>query len=286
MGKEPGGPVDRQILQGWLGRMVRELSGAGSDRDGWSSLFPRGSRVGIKLNCLAGPLLSPRPALVEAIVEGLGTAGVPPENIVVWERSDRELERCGFTVNARGSGPRVYGTDNRAAGGYENRIRTSGSVGSCFSRILTEQCDLLINVGVLKDHDLAGVSVGLKNLYGLIHNPNKYHDNACDPYVAELAAHPLLRRRLRLSICDATTAQCQGGPAWQAGWAWNYGGLLAARDPVALDRVGARLIEERRAARGLPTLAEAGRAPAWIATAGRLGLGEPALEKIRIMEVG
>ena len=42
--------------------------------------------------------------------------------------------------------------------------------------------------GVVKDHDLAGVSAGLKNWYGVIHNPNKYHDSCCDPYVADVVA--------------------------------------------------------------------------------------------------
>lgn len=284
VGKEPGGPVERRLLRRWLDEMLAALTGEGSAAEAWASLFPRGRSVGIKLNCLAGPRLSPRRELVLALVDGLRSAGVPAHRIIVWERSDRELRRCGFAVSTRGTGPKVYGTDNRIAG-YETRIRTSGSIGSCFSRILTEQTDLLINVGVLKDHDLAGVSVGLKNLYGAIHNPNKYHDNACDPYVADLAAHDLIRRRLRLTVCDGTTAQCQGGPAYQAGWAWNYGGLLAGIDPVAVDRVGAQVIEKRRAARGLPSLAEAGRSPAWIGTAAGLGLGEGNAEKIRVREV-
>lgn len=284
VGRESGVSVERQLLRNWLDRMLMTLTGAGSAVDAWSLLFPPSTRVGIKLNCLAGPHLSPRPELVKALVDGLCSAGLPAEQIIIWERSDRELRRCGFQVNVRGTGPRVLGTDNRAAG-YESRIRSNGSIGSCFSRILTEQCDLLINVGVLKDHDLAGVSVGLKNLYGVIHNPNKYHDHACDPYVADLAAHPVLRRRLRLTVCDGIAAQCQGGPAHQAGWVWNYGGLLAGLDPVAIDRVGAGVIEARRSVKGLPSLTESGREPSWIQSAARLGLGEGDSGKIRIREV-
>ena len=139
---------------------------------------------------------------------------------------------------------------------------------------------------MLKDHDLAGVSAGMKNLYGVIHNPNKYHDNACDPYVADLAAHPVVRERLALTICDGLVAQCQGGPAFVSGWTWNYGGLLAARDPVALDRVAADIIDRRRAVKGLPSLVQAERGPAWIDTAGRHGLGEPSRAGIVVEEVG
>jgi uncharacterized protein (DUF362 family) len=285
VGREPGGPVDGALMRRWLDEMLVRLTGGGSGADAWSALFPRNSRVGIKLNCLAGPRLAPRRELVQAIIAGLRSAGVSARQITVWERSDRELARCGYAIATSGDEPRVYGTDSRAAG-YERRIRSNGSIGSCFSRILTEQCDQLINVGVLKDHDLAGVSAGMKNLYGAIHNPNKYHDNACDPYVADLAAHPVVRERLALTVCDGLTAQCQGGPAFVPGWAWNYGGLLVARDPVALDRVAADIVDRRRAVKGLPSLAEAERGPAWIDTAGKLGLGEPELSKIKVTEVG
>jgi len=284
VGREPGGPVDGELMRRWLGEMLARLTG-GDRGDAWSALFPRDLRVGIKLNCLAGPRLAPRKELVAAIIAGLRSAGIPAERITVWERSDRELLRCGYAIVTGGTEPRVYGTGNRAAG-YERRIRSHGSVGSCFSRILTERCDLLINVGVLKDHDLAGVSAGLKNLYGTIHNPNKYHDNACDPYVADLAAITAVRSRLALTICDGLVAQCQGGPACVPGWTWNFGGLLAALDPVALDRVAADIIEKQRAVKGLPSLAEAERWPAWIDTAGKLDLGESALSKIVVTEVG
>jgi uncharacterized Fe-S center protein len=56
-------------------------------------------------------------------------------------------------------------------------------------------------------------------------------------------------------------------------WAWPYCGFLASTDPVALDSVGWKVIEERRRERGLPTLAAEKRAPSWIDAAARLGLG-------------
>jgi len=55
--------------------------------------------------------------------------------------------------------------------GYEENLAAWGSVGSCLSKILTQRSGVLINVPVLKDHDGAGVTIALKNMYGVIHNP-------------------------------------------------------------------------------------------------------------------
>ena len=88
-----------------------------------------------------------------------------------------------------------YGTDRV---GYEDDLSAWGSVGSRLSKILTRSSSVLINLPVLKDHDGAGVTIALKNMYGAIHNPNKYHPNGCDPYVADLNMLPEIRSRMKL----------------------------------------------------------------------------------------
>ena len=74
---------------------------------------------------------------------------------------------------------------------------------------------------VLKDHDGAGVTIALKNMYGVIHNPNKYHPNGCNPYIADLNMLPEIRSRMRLTICDATTACYEGGPGYKPEYSWK-----------------------------------------------------------------
>lgn len=243
----------------------------------------KGDRIGIKLNCLAGRGLSPRPELVFALVDALEEAGHSPKDIIIFERTERELRKAGFEPGTE-RGPTIAGNDSRGAG-FESEPLLFESIGSCFSRILTRRIDALINFGVLKDHDLAGISVGLKNLYGLIHNPNKYHDNHCSPYVAHVAAAPPVRSKLRLTICDGLTAQYQGGPALKKECTWKAGILLASTDPVAIDRVGAELIDAKRKAMGLKTLDESGNFPPYLEVAHRLGLGEHRLEKIQWIKV-
>jgi uncharacterized protein (DUF362 family) len=137
---------------------------------------------------------------------------------------------------------------------------------------------------VLKDHDLAGVTLAMKNFFGAIHNPNKYHDNNCDPYIAELNTHPYIRRKQRLIVCDALVAQYNGGPAYKPQWAWNFSGLLIGTDTVALDYVGANIIEQKRKEIRMPSLKQAGREPKYIQTAASLGLGTSDPSQIDVIE--
>jgi uncharacterized protein (DUF362 family) len=122
----------------------------------------------------------------------------------------------------------------------------------------------------------------MKNMYGAIHNPNRYHDDNCDPFVADVGAHPFVRDKLRLVIADALVAQYDGGPARVQTYQWRPGTVIASRDPVAVDRVAQRIIEEQRAAHGLPTLAEAKRPPRWLESAFARGLGENRIGEIEL----
>jgi uncharacterized protein (DUF362 family) len=250
----------------------------------WASIFRPDDRIAIKLNCLAGPHLAPRPALVDAIVRGLTSAGVREEAIVIFDRTSRELEHAGYPVRTASGALRCFGTDALKGGGYGSEILEHRSIGSFFTRILMDHATALINVGVCKDHDLAGVSAGGKNLYGLIHNPNRYHSNSCSPYVADLLDHPAVRSKLRLTVIDAGTIQCHGGPAYNPAHLVAVDRILLARDSVAVDRIAWEMIEAERARQGLPTLAEEKREPVWIAAAAQLGLGTADRDRIDLVE--
>lgn len=232
-------------------------------------LFKPTDTVGIKLNCLGGPRMSPRPVLVEALAHLLAESGVAPGRIIAFERSSRELKRAGFEVRNAGGPYLCVAIDND----YDREPSTQGAIGSCFARLVSTTCTALISFGVVKDHDLAGVSAGLKNWYGVIHNPNKYHDNNCDPYVADVVNHPFLREKIRLTVLDGAVAQCHGGPAFRPDATWPLGVVAASTDPVAIDAWAWQALDGERARRGMPLLADAGRPPKFIGTAARYGLG-------------
>ncbi|MEA2063012.1 MAG: DUF362 domain-containing protein [Gemmatimonadota bacterium] len=276
--KSPGRAPDEQTASEMIARVVRELAGTGTLADSWRSVLGTAKVVGLKPNCLAGRGVSSSPEFVHAVAAQVIDNVPGIERVVIWERSDRDLRQAGFEIVTKGR-VQCYGNDRA---GFSRSLTVKGSVGSLFSRVVTRTCDRLINLPVLKDHGIVGVSVGLKNYYGAVHNPNKYHLNRGDPYVADLNSVEYIRGKNVLTLCEAFTAQYEGGPPYKPHWSWPEGAVLASIDPVALDRVGWKIIEEQRAAGGFPTLAYAGREPTYILTAGdnKHSLGQADLERI------
>jgi uncharacterized protein (DUF362 family) len=279
-----GATVDSQRMLALTDRAMQALFDANQPVGAWRKLVRPGETVSLKVNTLGGRGISTNIHLVEAICERLQEAGVKAADIVVWDRDSDEMERAGFHLAIGGDRVQCYGTDRV---GYEGELSAYGSVGGRLSKILTRNCNVLINLPVLKDHDGAGVTIALKNMYGVIHNPNKYHPNGCNPYVADLNMLPEIRGKMRLTICDATTAMYEGGPGYKPEHSWNANTLLVSTDPVALDHTGWRIIDRKRAEKGWKTLEAEDRAPRYIATAAdddhRLGTNDP--KKISLIEV-
>jgi uncharacterized protein (DUF362 family) len=279
-----GSSVDSKRMLALVDRAMQAIFDRDHPVEAWRHLVQPGDKVSLKVNTLGGRGISTNVQLVAAICERLQEAGVKTGDILVWDRDSGELESAGFHLAVGGDRVQCYGTDRA---GYEEELAAWGSVGSCLSKILTRRTNVLINLPVLKDHDGAGVTIALKNMYGVIHNPNKYHPDGCNPYVADLNMLPEIRSKMRLIICDATTAMYEGGPGYKPEHSWNANSLLVSTDPVALDHTGWKMIERKRAEKGWKTLEAEERAPRYIATAAdaehRLGTNDPT--KISLVEV-
>jgi uncharacterized protein (DUF362 family) len=258
------------------GRMIERgfvlLGGGGTAAATAASLFRPDDRIGIKINTIGGRAISTRPEVSLALAGWLAKSGVPEKNLFIWDRTTRELREAGYAPAAGRSGVRIFGTDTDGVG-YGADLVSHLNVGSLFSKILTELTTASVSLAILKDHGLAGVTGGLKNYFGAIHNPNKYHDSRCDPYVAEVFDAPPVKSKHRLTILDALVVQFHKGPSYHPRWAGKYGGLVFSLDPVAADAAGWALIERLRDGAGLPSLEAEGRAPAYLKTAERMGLG-------------
>jgi len=277
-----GSAIDDVRLLALLDRTVVNLFASGRGTGAlpensvatWQHIAKPGERVGIKVNTLGGPAMSTSAVVVDAICERLQQAGSKPADIVVWDRQTWELERAGFRIVEGGNRVQCYGSDRA---GYQNAVSTWCSVSNRLSNILL-RCDVLINVPILKDHELAGITLALKNIYGVISNPNQCHANGCDPSIADLNMLPEIRQRLRVTIGDATTAVYEGGPS-RPGHTWPCNTLLASQDPVAIDFTGWQMIERKRSEKGLPPLAAVGRPTRFLNTAAdfrhRLGSCDP-----------
>jgi uncharacterized protein (DUF362 family) len=267
-----------------LDRAMQSYFGRNTPAEAWRQVVRPGETVGLKVNCLSGKGGSTSVALVDAICERLQQAGIRQESIIILDRLNEDLESAGFRPTSRSGRIRYMGNDVL---GYETALSIHGSAGSLLSKTLTQLCDAVINLPVLKDHGIVGVTLALKSMFGVIHNPNKYHPNAGDPYVADVNMLPAIRQKVRLTIADALTAQYEGGPTYMPQWSWPYNGLLVGQDPVALDTVGWQIIEKKRVEKGMKPLKEMKREPQYIATAAdpqhRLGTNDPSrIERLEV----
>jgi len=260
--------LDQDSLSSMLERAVAELTGLGSPQ-GWQLLFHATDQIGIKVNTLAGKGISTHPELAFTLADRISRlAAVKPGNIIVWDREDEELKRAGYPLRLSHSEVRCFGTDH-ANVGYEKELSMNGHVCGLLSTILTRHTNVTVNVPVLKDHNLSGLSGCLKNMYGAIHNPNKYHDNNCDPFVAQLNALPEISHKQGLIVVDALTVQFEGGPGYQAHYTVPANTIVVGLDPVAVDSVSLNIIDALRQKNNLPPLQESDHPPLHLATAAK-----------------
>jgi uncharacterized protein (DUF362 family) len=249
----------------------------------WKKLFSKDDVVGLKVNCLAGKGISTSRELVDAVSEKLLKVGIAPNHIIIWDRSDKDLERAGYALCQGGKQRQCYG-NNRF--GYTSDIYEFGEVGSLVSSILHDQCTAVINLPILKDHGIVGITAALKNFFGAINNPNKYHSNTGDPYVADVNMLKDIRSKTRLTLCDALTPQYEGGPPYMPQWTWQQNSVIAGVDMVAMDKVCWDMIEDRRRGNGFQSLKQNGREPTYVHTAAddNHRLGTDNIEKIEIVK--
>ncbi len=280
----PSGQLDEKRVLALLDRAIAAYTGRDKPVEAWKRIVPVGKVIGLKVNGLGGRGISTHKALVLAVCERLQQAGVKPGEIVVWERDARSLQACSLTVNTDPSRVRCYGND---VGGYEDQQVTFGSAKVNLAKILTRECAMVINMPILKDHEMAGVTFSMKNMYGVIARPDQLHAGGCNPAVADLNCIPAIRDKVRFTIGDAITSVYDGGPGFHPERLWQPNALIVGEDRVAIDQIAWHMIARKRAEAGMPTLEAAGRPPHYIATAAdathKLGTNDP--RRIHLMEV-
>ncbi len=282
------GQLDDKRVLDLLDRAIAAYTGRDHPVAAWKHIVLQGGGqdkvIGLKTNGLGGRGISTHLALVLAVAERLQQAGVKPGNILVWDRNARDLEACGLTISTDPSRMRCYGSD---IAGFEDHTENWGTAHPRFSKILTRECALVINLPILKDHSGAGVTFAMKNMYGVLERPQDLHSGGCNPGVADLNCCPAIRDKIRLTIGDAISSVYEGGPGFHPEHFWYPNALIVGEDRVALDHTAWGLIEHKRAEVGLPTLEAAGRPPRYIATAAdaahHLGVNDP--KRINLMEL-
>jgi len=107
----------------------------------------------------------------------------------------------------------------------------------------------LINVRPLRTHHWAGIGGCIKNYIMFVSSPWLYHADACSP-LGTIWSKPIVKGKTRLNILSLIRTQFynRGAHHFDQRFVSEYKGLLMGKDPVAVDAVGARLLQLQRVA--------------------------------------
>ncbi len=262
-----------EAIRKMLDASIRALTGLNDANVAWAALFDPSERIAIKVNTIRSSDFWTHVPLVMAVTECLQEVGVPAERIVIFDRFTRELERAGYPVNQDGPGVRCYGTEGDYTAGW-----TMMGTDVRLSDILLN-CDALINMPILKRHSISGLTFAMKNHFGTIDRPGRFHSRA-EHAIPELNALPSIKDRTRLIIGDALTVCTR---FWHS--AVTEDSTLMSFDPVAHDTVGLQVFGEALASEGFSPGGETALAARWLENGAQLGLGTSDPGSIKLVEV-
>jgi len=311
------GQFQREPIRQMIRKGMAELTQTDGGADAWRQFFGPGDVVGVKLNPVGQPHVMSSPEVVREIIAGLNSAGVKPKEIVVYDRYRKQFYAAGFDKWLP-QGVRIanaaedYQEIQMAIEGYDSDhymdmaltmpgydVNNLTARRSYAAQFITKMVNKLINVPVLKDHQSAGVTLALKNMsHGLVNNVSRSHAtytlNACGSFIPAVVSMPVIRNKAVLHILDGVKGLYHGGPGAKPQFVWEHQTMYFATDPVALDHIGWKVIDDKRVAVGMKRLVDdkpdqfshfVHRQPEHIEIAGALGLGEWDEKKIDLRRI-
>jgi len=299
------------IVREMVNRLVMAVTGQSDVSKAWASLVSPNDRVGIKISAAGGDLFTTHHDIVNAIVDGLAAAGHPRSSIVVWDRSLGGIREAGYRPGGDGYQVKAIAPHD----GYDAKATQSaplvgklvwgdfefvGDTGkmplfadtdatsnvSHFSKIISSEVDKVINVPVMSVSETNGIAGCIYNMtIPNIDNWRRFTQGSRfgAESLADIYANSLIANKVVFNLMDGLIAQYAGGPQPQPNYAVHHATLYASKDPVALDAIALKRLEEWRK-RG--SLRPVGKVAAYIDFASQLGLGNSAPNRIEIRNIG
>jgi len=247
---------------------ITRLTGKTNLTAAWLSFVSPKDVVGLKVLSAPGADAGTRPAVVAAVIEGLLAAKIPATNIVVWDRQRADLRKAGYAEMAEHYGAQLEGSansgfDESAFYNPERPIlgqlvwgdiefgRKGEGVGrrSYVTRLLTKQITKIITITPMLNHNAAGVNGHLYSLaQGSVDNFIRFENDLLrlSTAVPEIYALPAVGDKVVLNITDALLCQYHGENHGLLHYAVMLNELRFSKDPVALDFLSLRDMEQVR----------------------------------------
>ncbi len=254
------------IVESMVTAGLLRFTGSSSEKSAWQSFVSTQDVIGIKVHSAPGRTSGTRPAVVAELIESMLRAGLSPNQIVVWDRRSVELRLAGYYELAE---KYKVGIAGAADSGYDNEVfyetplvgklvygdlefgKRGEGIGrnSYLSKLLTQRLTKVINVTPLLNHNQAGVCGAL---YGLatasIDNVLRFEDpDRLGTAIPEIYGLPQLADKVVLNIVDALICQYRGEERSLLHYSTVLNELWFSRDPVAVDALAIKVLEENRA---------------------------------------
>ena len=284
MAEAPGAVVNFKpvaaTVRALVDRGIKQLAGTNRLDVAWRALlttngvYAANELIGIKVAAAGREGGGARVETAAALIESLLAAGLPPRQIVVWDRFAADLEHVGFKALEKRYKVRVAGA---AEAGYEATAfydspflgepaptdlefgKKGEGIGrrSHVTKLLTREITRIINVAPMHVRQRAGVSGHLTGLaLDALDNTRRFDrdQNWFEQAVVEILAMPAFDNRVALCVTDALICQYQGEQETLLHYSAALGQVWFSRDPVALDVLAVRELERLRVTAKLPSM--------------------------------
>jgi uncharacterized protein (DUF362 family) len=272
---EPASDPVPEVVGTMVDSAMLLFTGKGDLAEAWAEFIHPSDQVMIKVNTLGSPTMATNRPVVEAIIRGLQAMGLPNEQMLVYDQYRSRMLRAHYRPGHDILGVMVEFNEDR---GYHEDASEHGAGSSRFA-VAVHNVTAIINVPVIKDHDVCGVTMALKNLtHGVIHNPSAMHrrnshhtDERCTVHADIWMADPV-RDKVRVIVADGLRVMYDGGPQDNSNKD-VHNAIYVGTDPVALDTIGKDVVDASRAAHGMRSLADDGRFCSFLPVCEEYGLG-------------
>ncbi len=234
-----GGRIRMNVLKEMLEAVMRALARKKTISEAWLSFLKADDVIGLHVDTYGKKELETIGPFVRVLVQSLLSAGWKPEQIVLSDGLDDLVQEFHTKPYS------LAWTDGLVDFG-------SGKDQLCtFVREVTA----IVNIPVLKNDNLAGLSGCLKNLsYGMVRHPAQFKENGYAPYLADITLLPEIHDKLRLNVVNGLRVVYDGGPLVDSFKLDQAGLLVAGTDPLAVDRISLDLLNVIREKNTLPAI--------------------------------
>ena len=243
--KASDAPFDLVAVMG--GEPVPMFEAGIAKMGGMSRFVKSGQRVTIKPNIgwdrPPEMAANTNPDLVAAVVKSCLAAGAA--EVTVFDHTCDEWRACyrssGIPAAAEAAGAKIMPSSDEA---YYREVEIPGAKSLKRAKVHRAilDCDVWINMPILKHHGGANMTIAMKNLMGIVLDRGFFHGNDLNQCIADIC---LLRPQASLHIVDAYRIITSNGPKGRsAADVATPKGLLLSTDPVAVDTAATRFFSQ------------------------------------------